>query len=64
MSNKGKYRLLSAVGTVFCVAPPLVATFLQFPVWVQRSASTVSGVALVLILFSALPFPETDLRNI
>ncbi|MCQ2436013.1 MAG: hypothetical protein MJ101_03810 [Clostridia bacterium] len=51
-----KSGFLTAVGTAMCVIPPLVATLCQFPVWVNSTAATVSGVALLCIFFSCLPF--------
>lgn len=57
MKNKTKYIILSCLAFAFSVFPPLVATIVQFPIWVEDSSeATVSGVAMLLIFFSCLPF--------
>lgn len=54
-STKGAILKFIAVG--IDVAVPLVATLTQFPLWIERSTeSTMSGLCLVLIGLSVLPF--------
>lgn len=57
MSSRAKYIILSCIAFLISVAPPLVATVLQFPLWIEQSSeATVSGIAVILIFFSCLPF--------
>ncbi len=57
MTNRTKYIILSFVAFLVSVVPPLIATILQFPVWIEASSeATVSGLAVLLIFFSCLPF--------
>ena len=52
-----KGRLIKALAIAIDVLVPLAATVSQFPIWVERSAkATVSGLALMFILISILPF--------
>lgn len=52
-----KGRMIKALALLIDVAVPLFATISQFPIWVERSAkATVSGLALLFILLSVLPF--------
>ena len=52
-----KGKLIKAIALIIDVAVPLGATISQFPIWVERSAkATVSGLALLFILLSVLPF--------
>lgn len=54
--DKVKYTVLTILGAVLCIAPPVVATFMYFPLWVATSSSaTVSGLSLILILVSIIP---------
>lgn len=54
-STKGAILKFIAVG--IDVSVPLVATLTQFPLWIERSTeSTMSGLCLVLIGLSVLPF--------
>lgn len=56
MSSRRKL-LLNALGYALCVAPPLIAIFFCFPTWIRSgSAATMSGIAIVLCIVSALPF--------
>ena len=57
MTSKTKYIILSFLAFVISVVPPLIATVLQFPVWIEASSeATVSGVAVLLLFFCCLPF--------
>ena len=56
MSSR-KSRIFTRIGYALCVLPPLAAIFLCFPVWIRSgSAETMSGIALVLCILSAMPF--------
>ena len=57
MKNNTKYIILSCVAFAVSVLPPLIATVMQFPIWIEQSSeATVSGIAVLLIFFSCLPF--------
>ena len=57
MRDVTKGRLLKAFALGIDISAPLVATFSQFPIWIEKSAEcTVSGVVLVLVFFSCIPF--------
>lgn len=44
------------LGVIACVIPPLLATFLQFPIWIHRGTeATMSGTFVVLAFLSVLP---------
>ena len=54
-STKGAIWKAAAVG--IDVGVPVIATLTQFPLWVEQSAeATMSGVCLVLIGISVIPF--------
>ncbi len=47
---------LRLLGLVACILPPTVCTLSYFPLWVERgSGTTVSGMALVLLMICAVP---------
>ena len=57
MNNKTKYIILTSVAFLVSVVPPVIATLMQFPVWVETSSeATISGVAVMLMFISCLPF--------
>ena len=57
MTSKTKYIILSFLAFAISAVPPLIATVLQFPVWIEASSeATVSGIAVLLLFFSCLPF--------
>ena len=57
MKNKTKGNIIKWVSIVLCVAAPLAATLSQFPVWIATSdRATISGIAVVLLFLSCLPF--------
>ena len=56
MKNKTKYSILTVVAVACCVAPPFITTLSKFPIWVNEPKMIVSGIALLLIFFSCLPF--------
>ena len=57
MTNATKGKMLKATALAVDVSVPAIATLSQFPVWVERdTASTVSGLGLVLIALSCVPF--------
>ena len=63
MTDRTKYILLSILGYGLSVVPPLARTLIQFPVWIARSpAATVSGIAVILIFLSCLPFWKTIVK--
>lgn len=54
-SSKAKIFKIAAIG--IDVVVPLTATLTQFPLWIEHSAeATMSGLCLVLIGLSILPF--------
>ena len=54
-TTKGAIMKVAAIG--IDVGVPLVATLTQFPLWVEQSAeATMSGLCLILIALSVLPF--------
>ncbi len=57
MRNITKGAIIKGCAVCLDVFVPLAATFVQFPIWVERSSeATMSGLFLVLALVSALPF--------
>lgn len=57
MKKSAKSAIFKTVALCIDVGVPLVATLTQFPIWIERSSeATVSGLALVLIGLSVLPF--------
>ncbi len=57
MKNKTKGAIIKWVSIVLCVAAPLAATLSQFPVWIAAGdRATISGIAVVLLFISCLPF--------
>lgn len=56
MKPNTAYLAFNIIGISLSVIPPLLATVSYFPVFLEKgSGATVSGVALLLILLSALP---------
>lgn len=59
MSNKTKGRILQAASLALSVGVPFVATIIQFPLFVNRSAAaTVSGLSVLLLLVCVVPFAK------
>ena len=57
MRNATKGKIIKGSAVCLDVAAPLIATFTQFPLWVEQSSeSTVSGLCLVFVFLSCLPF--------
>ncbi|MCQ2770399.1 MAG: hypothetical protein MJ236_01185 [Clostridia bacterium] len=56
MSASIKKLILTICGLAAAIAPPFIATILQFPTWTEEPKATISGVAILLIFFSCLPF--------
>ena len=57
MKNSTKGAILKTTAICIDVGVPLAATLTQFPLWIEKSSeSTVSGLCLVLIGLSVLPF--------
>lgn len=57
MRNKTKGRILHISSLVIDIAPPLIATLTQFPVWIEDSSeATISGIVLLLGFICCLPF--------
>ena len=51
-----KARLIKGGALMLDVGAPLIATFTQFPVWVERSAeATVSGMFLMFAILCSIP---------
>ena len=56
ISTRTKGKITKAAALTLDVGAPLIATLTQFPVWVDRSASsTVSGIFVVFAILSVLP---------
>ena len=56
MSNEAKSKIIKACGISIDIAAPLIATFSQFPIWIEKSASaTVSGDFVLMAFFSCIP---------
>jgi hypothetical protein len=57
MKNSTKGAIIKTVALGIDVGVPLAATLTQFPLWVEQSAeATMSGLCLVLLGLSVLPF--------
>lgn len=57
MKNKTIGKLIKGSALAIDISAPLIATICQFPIWVEKSSSaTVSGVFLVFLFLSCLPF--------
>lgn len=57
MKNSTKGAIFKVIAVCIDVGVPVVATLTQFPLWVEQSAeATMSGLCLVFLLVSALPF--------
>lgn len=57
MKNSTKGAILKTTAICIDVVVPVTATLTQFPLWIEKSSeSTVSGLCLVLIGLSVLPF--------
>ena len=57
MKNSTKGAIIKTVALGIDVGVPLAATVTQFPLWVEQSAeATMSGLCLVLLGLSVLPF--------
>lgn len=55
--NNKKGNIFKAIALIIDVGVPLTATLTQFPVWIERSSeATMSGICLMLICVSSLPF--------
>ena len=56
MNRTNVAKLLRAVAVIIDIVAPLVAIFVQFPIWVDRSSgATVSGLAVLLLVIAAIP---------
>lgn len=65
MTERTKHLILYVLGLVVCIAPPVVAVLMNFPVWISKSAAaTLSGVSLVLLVLCCIPFYKAILAYI
>lgn len=56
MKNATKGKIIKGAAVAIDVAVPLIATVVQFPVWVEKSSeATVSGLFLVFAALAAIP---------
>ena len=56
MTNKTKGIILQAASLVVSVGVPFVATIIQFPLFINKSAAaTVSGLSVLLLLICVIP---------
>lgn len=57
MTARAKYILLNAIAMLISVAPPVVATLMQFPVWIEESSeATLSGTVCLIVFICCIPF--------
>lgn len=57
MKNKTKGAIVKVSATAVCVIPPVVVTFMQFPLWTYRGeGATISGLALCMAMLCMIPF--------
>lgn len=57
MKNSTKGAIIKTIALCIDVVVPVAATLTQFPLWIKQSAeATMSGLCLVFLLLSALPF--------
>lgn len=57
MKPKTKRTILHISALTVDILPPVIATIAQFPVWIETSSeATVSGLAVLMLFFCALPF--------
>ena len=56
MKDKTKYGILTVCAVACCVVPPFIVTLMQFPIWINEPKMVISGIAVMLIFFSCLPF--------
>lgn len=56
MTDRSKYNIFTVLAVACCVLPPLITTLCQFPVWVESPKMVVSGICVLFIFFSCLPF--------
>lgn len=48
--------IFTALGLIFSVLPPALATLAYFPVWIERGgAAVLSGFTLILLILAAVP---------
>lgn len=54
--RRGRYVYLGILGLAMCIIPPLVATAMQFPIWIEHSAeATVSGAVVFCAILCFVP---------
>lgn len=59
MSNRAKGIILQAGALLMCVGVPFVATVIQFPLFINKSAaSTVSGLSVLILLICIVPLSK------
>lgn len=60
-----KRKILKGIALTIDVGAPAIATLMQFPLWVDRSAgATMSGLCVLFLLFSAIPLARWFTRLI
>lgn len=51
-----KRMVFQVLGVLFSIVPPIVATLLYFPLWIDRGASqTMSGLCALLLILCFIP---------
>ena len=64
MENSWKKIALNLTAFIVSIAPPLVATLHQFPVWTIRSAeATISGIVVFLAILCFVPLYKKILQS-
>lgn len=59
MTNKTKGIILQAASLAVSVGVPFVATIIQFPLFINKSAAaTVSGLSVLILLVCIIPFAK------
>lgn len=57
MTHRVKYIILNIVAMAISVVPPVAATLMQFPVWIETSSeATLSGTVCFIIFICCIPF--------
>lgn len=57
MKNSTKGKLIKGLALGIDVSVPAIVTFMQFPVWIEKSSeATVSGMFVIFAAISCIPF--------
>ena len=57
MQARTKAVIYNALGLLFCIVPPTVATLEHFPIWAAKGGEAmISGLTVILLVLCVLPF--------